>query len=109
MNTVLDLLLLISFVAGLVPALVFTGLYAVRSAWSSTAAGRAVMTLMFVITATYLSGVFTILFPEFFRDEPGIFLRIIVRGFCAVALIRMCAVLLKAQQLDHNPRQRVDK
>ncbi len=104
----LDALLLATFVAGLVPALIFTGLYAVRSKWSSTGAGRAIMTLMFVITATYVTGMVTLIFPEFFRAEPGAILRIIVRGACAIALIKMCQVLIKAQRHQVAPEQRID-
>lgn len=105
--SVLDWLLLLTFIAGLVPSVIFTTLYAYKSAWSTTDAGRAVMTLMSVIAATYLSSVATLVFSEFFLDTPGVILRIIVRTACAIALIKMCRVLIVAQRPAE--RQRADR
>lgn len=56
------------------------------------------MTLMSVIAATYLSSVATFVFSDFFLDTPGVILRIVVRTACAIALVKMCRVLIVAQR-----------
>jgi hypothetical protein len=106
----LDALLLITFLAGLIPAVLFTLLYARRSAWRSTSAGRAIMSLMSVTAVTYLSSVLTLVWPDFFRAEAGVWLRVGIRVAVAAVLWNLLAVLLRSQRIQAGPvtEERID-
>lgn len=102
----MNALLTASFVAGLVPAVLFVVLYAARSRWRATPAGRALMGAMVVTAVTYISSTATLVFPDFFRDDPGVWLRVGTRVIVAVALWNLLAVLVRAQRQEQEPRPR---
>ena len=93
-------LLTVSFVAGLIPAVLFVIQYAWRSEWRATPAGRAIMGLMSVIAGTYSLTVFALIWPAFFLGPAGVPLLIIIRLIIAAVLWNLWWVLRKAQRGD---------
>jgi hypothetical protein len=93
-------LLTVSFVAGLIPAVLFVAQYAFRSEWRATPAGRAVMALMGVIAASYALGVVALVRPTFFLEATGLYVALAIRLIIAVVLWNLWWVLWKAQRED---------
>lgn len=102
-------LLTVSFVAGLVPALLFVAQYAHRSDWRGTPAGKAIMGLMSVIAATYTLTVFALIWPSFFLSGTGTVLRIVIRLIIAAVLWNLWRVLRKAQREDATSGGRAER
>lgn len=100
----LDALLLFFLVAGLVPAALFTFDYARRSAWRSSAAGRAVMRLMVITTITYASSAATLAWPEFFKSDPGTLIRVVIRAAVAAVLWDLYLLLRRSQRAPTEER-----
>ena len=101
----LDFWLLFSFVAGLVPAVLFVVLYGFRSYWRTNPAGRAMFVLALVISTSYLVSVISLAWPEFFTNDPlGIWFRIASRLIIAATLWNLLRVLLRAQKQDKKAR-----
>jgi hypothetical protein len=92
-----DALVLISFIAGLVPALLLLTMYGIRVDWRATYTGRTIFYLFLVITTTYSVTVLFLLFPEHFEKDGGLWFRILVRLAIASALWKLFLLFLKAQ------------
>lgn len=98
MNSLTDILILASFLAGLIPAAILLVLHGTRTDWYSTTAGRLVFSLIAVIVGTYTLTVLTLVFPDTFHNDPGEWLRIVGRLFMAVVLWNLLKLFLRAQR-----------
>ena len=75
----------VSFVAGLIPAVMLAVMHARRS-WRDNPAGRVLMVLFTVFAASYTMSVTVLLIPDVFRDTAGEWFRIVFRFALAGAL-----------------------
>lgn len=102
-----DALILFSFIAGLIPAVILLVLYGLRTAWSATVAGRAVFALVVVIAVSYGLSVITLTFPQFFREGDGEWVRIVVRLALAGVLWNLLSLFLRAQGIGKRRKNQV--
>ncbi len=104
----LDVLLQITFGVGLILSGSFCYLYATRSAWTETEAGRAIMALISILTLIYASNLATSLWPAFFHAVPGLAVRLAVRVLAVGVLANLCRVLLRTQHHDADDADHPD-
>jgi hypothetical protein len=115
MKTATDVLVFLSFVAGLLPAVLLLYFYGLRTAWNTSVAGRAVFYLIAVTAASYSLSVLTLAFPHFFHDEVGQWFRIVSRTLIAGVLWNLLRLFFRAQgfgrrrseQTDHTDRNQI--
>jgi hypothetical protein len=100
-------LILISFIAGLIPAILLLILYGFRTAWQATVAGRAVFALVAVLAVSYGLTVLTLLYPEFFLGEGGEWFRISVRAIIAAVMWNLLFLFFRAQGIGKKKSEQV--
>ena len=105
MKDTLQLLLKISFYAGLIPSLIFVVMYGVRSAWRESSTGRAIMLLMSIIAFSYLLGVVNLIWPGFFLSDYALWIALVIRVAIALVLINMTIVLFQTQSAERHDRE----
>lgn len=96
---------LASFLFGLVPAVLFFGLYALRSNWRGSEVGRAVFSLAAVVAASYLLGMAVLVWPGFFAEPPGYYTRFVLRVVIGLVLWNLVRVVWRAQRRDRASRR----
>lgn len=100
-------LILITFIAGLLPAILLLILYGLRTAWSATVAGRAVFALVAVMATSYGITVLTLIFPQFFLEEHGEWLRIFIRAIIAAVMWNLLFLFFRAQGIGKRRSEQV--
>jgi hypothetical protein len=92
-------LLVVSFFAGLIPAVILWALYWSRTRWEESDAGKAFFALLAVTALSYLSSVLALVWPDFFSDTAaGLWLRIVVRFAIAAVLLNLLRLFFRAQR-----------
>lgn len=102
-----EILILVSFIAGLIPAMLLLYLYGVRTAWRATVAGRAVFALVAMMATSYGLSVITLIFPQFFLEENGEWFRILVRFIIAAVMWNLLLLFLRAQGIGKRRSEQV--
>jgi hypothetical protein len=100
--------ILLSFIAGLIPAGILLFMYGARTAWSETIAGRAIFYLVAVTVGGYLLSVATLIWPEIFRQGMGEVFRIIGRFIIAAVLWNLLFLFFRAQGFGRSKQTRED-
>lgn len=100
------LLLTVSWLLGLFPSVLLLGLYIWRTGWPTRAnpAGRAMVALLGVTTATYLLSVMILIWPWMFRGTGGLTIRIGSRLAVAAVLWNLLRLFLRAQRAGRRMR-----
>ena len=96
MNT-RDILILVSFVLGLIPVLLLTVMYAWKANWKTTSTGRAVFALFVVFSIWAVLSVLTLTWPDALRGEIGEWARIVIRLITDLVLWNIFRVFMRAQ------------
>jgi hypothetical protein len=91
-------LVLVSFLAGLIPAAMLTLLYGIRSPWERSRAGRAVFYLLATTSASYGVSTVVTLFPHYFGpDGDGRWFRVLTRFVIAAVVWNLLRLFFRAQ------------
>lgn len=93
-----NVLLILSFSASLVPALILLIEYAFRTKWEKTVAGRTLFFMAVVLVLSYSISVLTLLFPSFFHDTQGEAIRIVLRFLLSVMQWSLLWLFYRAQK-----------
>lgn len=93
-------LLTVSWLLGLIPALLLAGLYVWRIGWprADNPAGRAMLALLGVTNVTYLLSVLVLIWPWLFLGPAGLTIRIGSRLAVAAVLWNLLRLFLRAQR-----------
>lgn len=105
--SITESLILITFIAGLIPAMLLLVLYGLRTAWRATVAGRAVFALVAVFATSYGLTVVTLIFPDFFLGEVGEWFRIMIRFAVAFVMWNLLLLFFRAQGIGKRKSEQV--
>jgi hypothetical protein len=99
-------LVLLSFLAGLIPAMTLAVLYGLKVNWNNSMAGRAIFYLIMVTAASYLLSTVVLAWPHWFTEELGVIFRLVIRFAIAAVLWNLLRLYLRAQkegrEIDHS-------
>jgi hypothetical protein len=105
--TFTEILILASFVIGLIPATLLFVSYA-RTRWYATETGKVLFSLFLVTALSYGLSVVVLALPDVFHDSGGEWFRIISRTIIAGVLWNMYRLFKKAQRSAVIPPENTD-
>jgi hypothetical protein len=105
--TISETLVLVSFIAGLIPAIALLLLYGFRTRWTATIAGRAVFALVAMMATSYGLTVLTLVFPEFFLGDDGEWFRIVIRFIIAAVMWNLLLLFFRAQGIGKRRSEQI--
>jgi hypothetical protein len=97
-------LLVVSFVAGLIPSVLLLVGYGLRTRFWETDAGKGFFALVAVTASSYLLSLLTLIWPAFFAagevppTGPGLWIRVAIRFAIALVLWNLLWLFVKAQR-----------
>jgi hypothetical protein len=103
-----DTLIILSFIAGLVPTAIFLLSYGIRTKWAESSAGRFLFAMAFTTTVSYSVSLVTLLIPDYFNGTEGEWIRIIIRFMLAAVSWSLLYVFFRAQKAGNRRRHRAD-
>lgn len=101
-----DYWVLASFICGLIPVLALSTLYGVKTKWTQSNEGRALLISLLVAACSYLISISVILFPQVFLHGFWYMVRNVARFALAGVLWNMLRIFLRAQR---DGRRRDDR
>jgi hypothetical protein len=99
-----NIIQLVLFVAGLVPATLMMLTFGIKTAWWVTAAGRMLFGFVLVTVMSYGLGVVILIWPKVLQPEStvGLWVRIVIRALVAAVLWYMFVVYLATQRRNRK-------
>lgn len=97
-----------SFAAGFIPAALLVGLYGFRTDWWKSFTGRVLFGLIITTAISYGFTIMVLVWPDFWNDDRGELIRVIVRFVVAAVLWGLLAVFVRAQRRGRRAAEEVD-
>jgi len=105
---VTNVFVLLSFVAGLIPALILLVMYGFRTDWKGNPGGQVIFSLIVITVASYSLSVATLAWPSVFHGETGERIRIAGRLLIAAGLWNLLRLFFMAQGIGRSRQGRAD-